>query len=217
MEIILLEKIRNLGDLGDTVAVANGYARNYLIPQKKAMRATEEAKVAVEERRRDLAVEEGKRRSAAEARAHLLPRGVRIERLAAENGKLYGSVSTADIAEALSSGDARIEKSEVALPDGPLKELGKSPVEVILHPEVRFSVLINVVAEVGQDGAGNADIDSDSADKADSADETDSADKADSAETTAPAAETAPPESADSAEAAPPADAESGETPAEES
>lgn len=192
MEIILLEKIRNLGDLGDSVSVANGYARNYLIPQKKAMRATEDAKGAVEERRRDLAVQEGKRRSVAEARAHLMPRGARIKRRAAEGGKLYGSVSAADIAEALSSDAAHIERAEVALPDGPLKELGKFPVEVILHPEVRCSVLINVVAEeAGQDGgAGDAGMSSDGDGDGDSGGAPDSAD-----ESAAPTAEM-PPESA---------------------
>ena len=168
MEIILLEKIRNLGDLGDSVTVANGYARNFLIPQKKAMRATDEAKAEVEERRRHLAAQEGKRMESAQARADLLPRGVQIARLAQEGGKLYGSVSTADIAEALSSDSARVEKSEVALPDGPIKMLGKFPVEVTLHPEVRFTVLINVTAEdsAGADGVAEnaAEMDADGAD-----------------------------------------------------
>ena len=121
MEIILLEKIRNLGNLGDSVNVANGYARNYLIPQKKAVRATEAAKAEVEERRRHLAAEESKRLEAAEARAQLLPRGVRIARLAASGGKLYGSVSTAGIAQALSIYGARGGKYEGTFAGGPFK------------------------------------------------------------------------------------------------
>ena len=191
MEIILLEKIRNLGDLGDSVNVANGYARNYLIPQKKAVRATEAAKAEVEERRRHLAAEESKRLEAAEARAQLLPRGVRIARLAASGGKLYGSVSTADIAEALSSDGARVEKSEVTLPDGPLKEVGKFPVEVILHAEVRFTALITVVAEA-EDGAGEDAADGDDAPADDAG--ADAGEDAPDSDADASAAETPAPE-----------------------
>ena len=152
MEIILLEKIRNLGDLGDTVKVANGYARNFLIPGKKAMRATEEAKAEVEERRRQLAEEESKRQEVARARADLAVREVTITRLAGESGKLYGSVSPADIAEALTEAGCRIEKSEILQPDGPIKQPGEFVAEVILHPEVRFEVKVTVLGE-GPDGA----------------------------------------------------------------
>ncbi len=147
MEIILLEKVQNLGDLGASVKVANGYARNFLIPQKKAMRATEEAKIKVEERRRQLAQEEGKRREVAQARADLTARKITITRLVAEGGNLYGSVSPTDIAEALTTDGVSIGKSEVFQPDGPVKQAGKFAAEIILHPEVRFSVDIIVAAE----------------------------------------------------------------------
>ena len=146
MEIILLEKIRNLGDLGETVRVANGYARNYLIPQKKAMRATADALVEVEKRRRELAVQEGKRVEAAQAKADLLAREIVLSRLVNESGALYGSVSPADIAEALSGEHAQVEKSEIAQAQ-PIKHPGEYQVEVILHAEVRLSVTIQVIGE----------------------------------------------------------------------
>lgn len=147
MDIILLEKIQNLGDLGDTVKVANGYARNFLIPQKKAMRATTEAKARVEERRRQLAAEESKRLDVARARTDLGIREITVTRLAGEAGKLYGSVSPADIAEALTEAGCRIEKAEVFQPDGPIKQTGEFTADVILHPEVRFEVKITVLGE----------------------------------------------------------------------
>lgn len=152
MEIILLEKIRNLGDLGETVRVANGYARNYLIPQKKAMLATAEAKAVVEERRRQLAEEESNRLEVAQARAGLLEREITVTRLAGEGGKLYGSVSPADIAQALSEGGSAVDKAEVEQTDGPIKHTGRFAAEVVLHPEVRFTVQVSVLAE-GQEEA----------------------------------------------------------------
>jgi len=150
-EIILLEKVRGLGDLGQSVKVANGYARNFLIPQKKAVPATAEAKAQVEARRRQLAQEESKRREVAQARADLAVREITVTRLARETGDLYGSVSPADIAEALEAAGARIEKSEILQPEGPFKSTGQFEAEVILHPEVRFTVQVNV-----QGGESNA-------------------------------------------------------------
>ena len=147
MEIILLEKIQNLGDLGDTVNVKNGYARNFLIPQKKAVRATDEAKSKVEERRRQLAEEEGKRLDGAKARADLVAKSISLSRLCGDEGQLYGSVSPTDIAEALSEGDVIVEKSEVFQPDGPIKNTGEFTADVILHPEVRFTVTVTVEGE----------------------------------------------------------------------
>lgn len=147
MEIILLEKIRNLGDLGEVVNVKNGYARNYLIPQKKAMFANEDAKAKVEERRRELAAQESKRIEVAKARAQVLAKTVSIARLASEEGHLYGSVTTTDIAEALSQGDVNVEKSEVYLPEGPIKNIGEFTANVILHAEVSFDVTVTVTAE----------------------------------------------------------------------
>ena len=150
MEVILLEKIQNLGDLGELVNVKNGYARNFLIPQKKAVRATADAKALVEERRRQLAEEESKRLEAAQARSELAIKEVSVTRLCSEEGKLYGSVSPADISETLSEAGTRIEKSEVFLPEGPIKQTGTFEADVILHPEVRFKVVVNVFGEHGE-------------------------------------------------------------------
>lgn len=149
MEIILLEKIQNLGDLGELVNVKNGYARNFLIPQKKAVRATEDAKALVEDRRRQLAEEEGKRVESAKARADLAVKSVSVTRLCSEEGRLYGSVTPADIAESITEAGTRIEKSEVFLPEGPIKQTGDFESEVILHPEVRFKVTVQVLGEQG--------------------------------------------------------------------
>ncbi|MDD9811019.1 MAG: 50S ribosomal protein L9 [Gammaproteobacteria bacterium] len=173
-EIILLEKVRGLGDLGETVRVANGYARNFLIPRKKAVIATPEAKSQVEERRRQLAQEEGKRVEVAQARADLAAREITLTRLARDTGDLYGSVSPADIAEALEAAGARIEKSEILQPDGPIKRTGQFEAEVILHPEVRFTVQIHV--QGGGSNAPTALADGEAVDGA--ADGTDAAEKA---------------------------------------
>ena len=168
MEVILLEKIQNLGDLGELVNVKNGYARNYLIPQKKAVRATDDAKALVEERRRALAEEESKRVEAAKARAELAVKEIAVTRLCSEEGKLYGSVTPADIADVMTEAGTRIEKSEVFLPEGPLKQTGEFEADVILHPEVRFAVKVTVTGEEGEDPTGGEEADAeDSAEEAD--------------------------------------------------
>ena len=105
MELILLEKIQNLGELGDIVKVKSGYGRNYLIPQGKAVPASEQAKKQVEARRRDLAKLDSERRESAEAKATLLPERLTVKRLVAEEGRLFGSVSPVDIAEMLQAVD----------------------------------------------------------------------------------------------------------------
>ena len=151
MEIILLEKIQNVGDIGDLVSVKNGYARNFLIPQKKAMLATAEAKLKVEEKRKQLAEEESGRLEEATARAANAIREVSLSRLCGEEGQLYGSVSPTDIAEAMTEAGTMIEKSEVTQPDGPIKHVGEFEADVILHPEVRFTVKINVQGEQSED------------------------------------------------------------------
>ena len=161
MEIILLEKIQNVGEIGDLVNVKNGYARNFLIPQKKAMLATSDAKAKVEERRRQLAEQEGKRLDGAKARADFAIREITLTRLCGEQGQLYGSVSPLDIAEALTEAGTLIEKSEIIQPDGPIKHIGDFEADVILHPEVRFTVKIKVQGEHTDDPiADSADDDS---------------------------------------------------------
>ncbi len=147
MEIILLEKIQNLGDLGDLVKVKNGFARNYLIPQKKAVRASNDAKTLVAERRRLLAAENSKRIENAKARAELAIREIVVYRLCSEEGKLYGSVTEADIAETMSEAGTMVEKAEISLPDGSIKSTGEFAADVTLHPEVTFSVKITVASQ----------------------------------------------------------------------
>ncbi len=168
MEIILLETIRNLGELGDLVKVKNGYARNYLIPQKKAVRASADAKNEVEARRRQLATEESKRVENAKARADLAVREISIARLCSEDGKLYGSVSPIDIAETMAAAGSPIEKSEVIQPDGPIKHTGAFSANIILHPEVQFTITVNVVRDQ------SAPIDQQATDEDNSKDQTES-------------------------------------------
>ena len=147
MELILLEKIQNLGDLGDIVNVKSGYGRNYLIPQGKAMPASADAKEEVKARRRQLAKLDSERRDAAEAKSALLPERLTVKRLVAEEGKLFGSVSPVDIAELLQAADIAVQRSEVSMPEGPIKTTGEHSVALILHPEVQASVLIVVEPE----------------------------------------------------------------------
>lgn len=147
MELILLERIQNLGELGDIVNVKSGYGRNFLIPQGKAVPASEEAKGKVEERRRELARLDSERRDAAHAKAALLPERVTVKRLAGEEGKLFGSVSPVDIADLLQAAEINVQRSEVAMPDGPIKVLGEHTVSILLHPEVHVSLVVMVEAE----------------------------------------------------------------------
>lgn len=150
MDIILLETIRGLGTLGDLVSVKPGYGRNYLVPQQKAVYATENAKDKVEEARRKLAKQEAERLDVANARAALAARAVSITRLANPEGHLFGSVANVDIAEALTTDDVTIEKSEVSLPEGAFKEVGQYSAQIILHADVSFDVMVDVIGEQGE-------------------------------------------------------------------
>ncbi len=161
MDLILLENIRNLGSLGDLVSVKPGYGRNFLIPQQKAMFASDDAKEKVDQARVNLAKQEADRLDVANARAALAPRSVSITRLANTEGHLFGSVANVDIAEALSSDDVTIEKSEIYLPDGAFKEVGQFTAEIILHTEVRFNISVDVVGEEGEAPEGLEIIDED--------------------------------------------------------
>ena len=148
MEIILLEKIQNLGELGDEVKVKSGYARNYLIPQRKAVRATKNAKSEVEARRAELLQAANDRLDVARGRALAIEgKSFNIYRKVGEEGKLFGSVSQADIADVLSSNGPDISKSEIHLPEGALKEIGEFEIPVRLHPEVEATIKITVKAE----------------------------------------------------------------------
>ncbi len=148
MEIILLEKIRNLGDLGDQVTVRPGYGRNYLIPKGKAVRATAENKAIFEARRAEFEKTQAQSLASAQARGEKISGyTVQIERKAGEEGKLFGSVGTGDIAEAMTAAGFQVSKAEVQLPMGALKEIGDHEVMIALHPEVSVKVTVSIVAE----------------------------------------------------------------------
>ena len=149
MEVILLENVGSLGTLGDTVTVKPGYGRNFLIPQGKAVPATEENVAKFEARRAELEAAAAAALSAAEARAQLIEglAKVSIAATAGEEGKLFGSVGTRDIADAITAGGVEVDKSEVRLPDGVIRELGESQVVIQLHGDVSTSITVDVVAE----------------------------------------------------------------------
>ena len=148
MEIILLEKVQNLGDLGDLVKVRPGYARNYLIPQGKATFATDENKTAFEHQRKEFEVAASQRLEDANLRARQMENLViEIARKAGEEGKLFGSVSTIDIADAVVARGIALEKSEINLDEGALKTLGEHEVAISLHPEVHFNIGVIVASE----------------------------------------------------------------------
>ena len=149
MQIILLEKVVNLGQLGDVVKVKDGYARNFLIPQRKARRATAAALKEFEARRAELEKAQAEKLAAAEALGGRLG-GTRVEipNKAGVDGRLFGSVTNHDIAEALVKLGFAVEKAMVRLPTGPLKAIGEFDVEVALHADVVVGVTVVVVAEV---------------------------------------------------------------------
>jgi len=147
VDVILLENIQNLGGLGDLVSVKPGYARNFLIPYGKAVWATTDARVKVDERRTQLAKLEEDRLDVARAKAERLPAELTVARKAGEDGKLYGSVSAVDIAEILHEQGIAVGRSEVNLPQGSIKEIGETDLEILLHPDVRAHLLVKVVGE----------------------------------------------------------------------
>ena len=148
MEVILLEKVANLGKLGDKVNVKPGYGRNYLMPKGKAVTATKANLAAFEARRAELEAAAAAVHAAAQARADKLEGlSVEISRIAGEEGKLFGSVGTTDIAEAICAAGVEVEKSEVRLPNGALREVGEFEIDIQLDSEVTASIKVNVVAE----------------------------------------------------------------------
>ena len=148
MEVILLENIGNLGTLGDKVDVTPGYGRNFLIPQGKAVPATEDNVAKFEARRADLEAAAAETLSTAEARDEVLAGlgTVEIAATAGEEGKLFGSVGTRDIAYALTAAGCEVDKSEVRLPEGVIRELGEFEIVIQVHPEVSTSVAIHIIA-----------------------------------------------------------------------
>jgi len=149
MQIILLEKVVNLGNLGDVVRVKDGYARNFLIPQRKARRATDAAVKEFEARRAELEKVAAEKLAAAQAQGEKLAAlpSVSITAKSGVDGRLFGSVTNFDIAEALGKQGFAIEKSQVRMPNGPLKLVGEHPVSVALHTDVVIDVKITVVGE----------------------------------------------------------------------
>jgi large subunit ribosomal protein L9 len=149
MQIILLEKVGKLGDLGDVVKVKDGYARNFLIPTKLARRATETAIKEFEGRRAELEKVAAAKLAAAQALGEQMSgKTVRIAQKAGVDGRLFGSVTNADIAEALTKLGMATQKAQVRLPNGPLKTVGEHPVTVAPHTDVAVEVTIHVVPQV---------------------------------------------------------------------
>ncbi|MFA4968940.1 MAG: 50S ribosomal protein L9 [Sulfuritalea sp.] len=148
MQIILMEKVVNLGGLGDVVKVKDGYARNFLIPQGKAKRATEANRKIFEEKRAELERIQAEAIAAAQAQVEKLEGlMVQITRKTGVDGRLFGSVSTHDIAEALAAQGFQVEKSAIRLPEGPLKTIGDTPVQIALHTDVVATVTVSVLGE----------------------------------------------------------------------
>ena len=148
MQIILLERVLNLGVLGDVVRVKDGYARNYLIPTGKARRATEAAIKEFEARRADLEKAQADRLAQAQALGERLQGSTaRIAQKAGVDGRLFGSVTNVDIAEALGKAGFAVEKAMVRMPDGPLKSVGEFEVQVALHSDVVVTVSVVVSPE----------------------------------------------------------------------
>ncbi len=148
MEVILLEKVANLGSLGDIVKVKDGFGRNFLIPQGKAKRATEANKAEFEARRAELEQHQADILTVAKARGEKLAgQTIEIAQKAGEDGRLFGSVTNHDIANALTEKGNEVSKSEVRLPEGALKAVGEFPISIALHHDVVVDVTVNVVPE----------------------------------------------------------------------
>jgi large subunit ribosomal protein L9 len=148
MQVILMEKLANLGDLGEVVRVKDGYARNYLIPHGKAKRATEANIKAFEARRVEL------EKAQADALGRAQERGAKLEGLTVQivqkagvDGRLFGSVTNYDVVEALTKQGHEVERSQVRMPDGPLKQVGDYKLQIALHPDVIVPVNVAVLGE----------------------------------------------------------------------
>ena len=149
MEVILLEKVRNLGDLGEQIKVKSGYGRNFLIPQGKAVMATKENVAKFEERRAELEAKAAEQLAAAEARAAKLAEvgTITITANVGEEGKLFGSIGAGDIADAITAAGAEVTKSEVKMPEGAIRQIGEFEQVIQLHTDVSQTVTVEVVAE----------------------------------------------------------------------
>lgn len=148
MDVILLEKVKNLGDLGDTVKVKPGYGRNFLLPQGKALPATKGNLKVFEARKAELVKKAGDSLNAAKMRAaQFSGKTLTIKALTAEEGKLYGSIGPSDIVRAAQAAGLELKKAEVDMPTGPIRQIGSSPVTLRLHTEVEATLTVVVEEE----------------------------------------------------------------------
>ncbi len=148
MQVILLEKVANLGNLGDIVKVKDGFGRNFLVPQGKAKRATEANKAEFAARRADLEKQQADILVVAKARGEKLAGfALTVTQKAGVDGRLFGSVTTHDIAEGLTAAGHQVAKAEVRMPTGPLKTIGDHPVSIALHHDVVVDITVTVVGE----------------------------------------------------------------------
>ena len=148
MQVILMEKLANLGDLGDVVKVKDGYARNFLIPQGKAKRATEENLKVFEARRAELEKAQAAALEQAKGRGAKLDGLVlKITQKAGVDGKLFGSVTNYDIVDALKAQGHEVERAQVRMPAGPLKQVGEFPIQIALHTDVVVTITVSVIGE----------------------------------------------------------------------
>ena len=148
MQVILLEKVASLGQLGEVVKVRDGFARNFLIPQGKAKRATPENLAEFEKRRGDLEKAQAETMAAAQERAAKLEGlMVQITQKAGVDGKLFGSVTNVDIADALKAQGFDIPKASIRMPQGPLKQVGDHPLKIALHGDVVVTITVSVLGE----------------------------------------------------------------------
>jgi len=148
MQVILMEKIANLGKLGDVVNVKRGYARNYLIPQGKARWATETAMAEFESKRAELEKNQAATVTQAEALAEKIDGLlIQITQKTGGEGKLFGSVTNANIVEALKAQGFSVDKSMVSMPQGPLKQVGDHPITIVLHSDVSAHITVSILGE----------------------------------------------------------------------
>ncbi len=148
MELILLQKVKNLGNLGDKVTVKPGYGRNYLVPQGKATAATAQNIAEFEQRRAEYEARANQQLAGAEARkAQLEAQSVTVKANASPEGKLFGSVGPRDIADAFTAAGVALDKSEVIMSDGPIRNIGEFEVQVHLHADIETQIKVIVVGE----------------------------------------------------------------------
>jgi large subunit ribosomal protein L9 len=148
MQVILMERLANLGNLGDVVKVKDGYARNYLIPKGKAKRATEENLKAFEARRAELEKAQAAALAQAQERGTKLDgQTLKITQKAGVDGRLFGSVTNYDIVAALKTTGHEVERAQVRMPTGPLKQVGEYPIQIALHTDVVVTITVSVIGE----------------------------------------------------------------------